>query len=95
VQGLYSDRIQTIVRSRNHDNFDKIAETALEEESAIISKTERYKGSNTSSDNLKCSNCGKNNHVASRYFLKSRKDVRVNRFSTRHEGRGPNRDIIC
>jgi hypothetical protein len=31
VQGLFSDRIQTIVRSRNHDVFDDIAETALEE----------------------------------------------------------------
>jgi len=38
VQGLYSDRIQTIVRSRNYCSFDDIAETALEEESAIFSK---------------------------------------------------------
>jgi hypothetical protein len=35
VQGLASDRIQTIVRSRNYRNFDEIAETALVEESAI------------------------------------------------------------
>jgi hypothetical protein len=42
VQGLYSDRIQAIVKIRNHDNFDEIAETALEEESAIRSKFERY-----------------------------------------------------
>ena len=41
VQGLYSDRIQTTVRSRNHSKFDYIAETALEEESAIFSKNER------------------------------------------------------
>jgi len=33
---LYSDRIQTIVRSRNHSTFDEIAETAIEEESAIF-----------------------------------------------------------
>jgi hypothetical protein len=38
VQGLYSDRIKTIVRSRNRSSFDDIAETALEEESAIFSK---------------------------------------------------------
>ena len=38
VQGLYSDRIQTTVRSRDHSIFDDIAETALEEESAIFSK---------------------------------------------------------
>jgi hypothetical protein len=35
VRGLYSDRLQTIVRSRNHFSFD-IAETALEEESAFF-----------------------------------------------------------
>jgi superfamily I DNA and/or RNA helicase len=39
-QGLYSDRIQTIVRSRNHSSFDDAAETALEEESTIFSKNE-------------------------------------------------------
>jgi hypothetical protein len=44
IQGLYSDRIQTIIRSRNNEDFDKIAETALEEESAIVSKHERYRG---------------------------------------------------
>ena len=43
VQGLASDRIQTIVRSRNYQNFDEIAETALVEESAITSKQERYR----------------------------------------------------
>ena len=95
VQGLYSDRIQTIVRSRNHDKFDEIAETALEEESAIISKTERYKCPNMGSDNLKCSNCGKNGHVTSRCFLKGRKDPRVNHLCARHESRGPSRDIVC
>jgi hypothetical protein len=35
IQGLASDRIQTIVRSRNFQNFDEITETALVEESAI------------------------------------------------------------
>jgi uncharacterized FlgJ-related protein len=32
VQGLYSGRIQTIVRSRNHSSFNDMAETVLEEE---------------------------------------------------------------
>ena len=31
VQGLYSDRIQNIVRSRNYSSFDDFAETSLEE----------------------------------------------------------------
>jgi hypothetical protein len=83
-----------MVRSRDHDIFDEIVETALQEESAIISETDRYKGANMSSDNMKCSNCGRNNHVTSRCFLKGWKDVRVNQFSARHESRGPSRDII-
>lgn len=38
IQGLYSDRIQVIVYSRNNGNFDDIAETTVKEESAIVSK---------------------------------------------------------
>jgi hypothetical protein len=66
VQGLYCNRIQTIIRSRNHSTFDEIAETALEEESERFSKTERYKNSNSNSEGLKCSNCHKLGHVASK-----------------------------
>jgi hypothetical protein len=40
VQGISSDRIQTTVHSRNGSTFDEIAETALEEESAIFSKND-------------------------------------------------------
>ena len=43
VQGLASDRIQTVVRSRNYRHFDEIAETALVEESAIESRQDRYR----------------------------------------------------
>jgi hypothetical protein len=95
VQGLHSDRIQTIVRSRNHANFDEIAETALEEESAIFSKHERYKNNSAHSESPKCSNCNKVGHVASRCYLKERKDARVNHFSVKDEHRGKNSDITC
>ena len=44
VQGLASDRIQTIFRSRNYHNFDEIAETALVEDSAIRSKKKTGRG---------------------------------------------------
>jgi len=93
IQGLYSDRIQTIVRSRNHAGFDDIAETALEEESAIFSKNERYK--NHSTESLRCSNCNKVGHVASRCYLKEKKDTRVNQFSARNENKERNSDITC
>jgi len=95
VQELYSDRIQTTVRSRNHSSFDDIAETALEEESAIFSKNERYKIYNANSEGPKCSNCTKLGHVASRCYLKDRKDARVNQVSVRDENRENNSDITC
>ena len=91
VQVLYSDRIQTIVRSRNYSSFDDIAETALEEESAIFSKNERYKNSNAESP--KCSNCNKLDHVASRCYLKDRKVTMVNQLSVKNESREKNSDI--
>jgi hypothetical protein len=66
----------------------------LVEESAIIPKNKRYKISNMTSDNLKRNNCGKNNHVTSRFFLKGKMNVRVNQFSARHESQWPSRNII-
>ena len=39
VQGIFSDRIQTIVRSRNSSTFDETVGRALEE-SALFSKNE-------------------------------------------------------
>jgi hypothetical protein len=44
VQGFVLDQIQTTVRGKNYSHFDKIAETALVEKSAIISKQDRYGG---------------------------------------------------
>jgi hypothetical protein len=60
IQGLASDRIQTIVRSRNCQNVDKIAETALVEESAIESTLDRYRWEGTSIQ--KFGNRGKRGH---------------------------------
>jgi hypothetical protein len=57
VQGLYSNRIQTTVRSRIHANFDEKAGTALEEESAIVSKNERCRTNTVRADGPQCSNC--------------------------------------
>ena len=81
------------MRSRNHSNFDDIAETALEEESAMFSKNERYKNSNAESP--KCSNCNKLGHVASRCYLKDRKDTRVNQLAVKNENGEKNSDVTC
>jgi hypothetical protein len=70
TQGLQSDRIQTIVRSRNQDDFDEIAETALEEESAIFSKNERHKGAEKY--NVQCTNCKRMGHTSNKCYLKIR-----------------------
>jgi hypothetical protein len=68
IQGLYLDRIQTIVRSRNNENFDDIAETDLEEESAIVIKQERYRVE--AATPAKCGNCGKVGHPTQACFKK-------------------------
>jgi hypothetical protein len=91
IQGLQSDRIQTIVRSRNQDDFDEIAETALEEESAIFSKNERYKGSETHP--LQCTNCKKSGHTSSRCYFKNKPG---NKAHVSHlKANKPIREIIC
>jgi hypothetical protein len=91
IQGLCSDRIQTIVRSRNYASFDDIAETALEEESAIFSKNERYKNVNVST----CSNCHKAGHLANRCYLKDRRDARVNQLTAKVNNPAKSNEVIC
>jgi len=76
IQGLASDRIQTIVRSRNYQNSDEIAETALVEESAIASKQERYRAEGASA--YRCSNCGKPGHSTNKCYSRSKGEARVN-----------------
>ena len=64
VQGLYSDRIQTIVRGRNSDNFNEIAETARKKKVPLFqNKKDIRKGFNP-----KCSRCGRSGHVSSKSY---------------------------
>ena len=76
IQGLASDRIQTIVRSRNYQNFDEIAEMALVEESAIASRHDRYRLEGTTTQ--KCGTCGKTGHASNKCYARSRGETRVN-----------------
>ena len=76
VQGLASDRIQTIVRSRNYQNFDEIAETALVEESAITSKQGRYRLEGILAQ--RCSYCGKLGHFGNMCYSRGKGEARVN-----------------
>lgn len=57
-------------------NFDEIAETALVEESAIVSKQDRYRSEGGKFN--KCSSCGKVGHVSSKCYARERKEVRMN-----------------
>jgi len=86
VQGIVSDRIHTIVRSRNGDTFDEIAETALEEESAIYSKNKRCK-QGTLPSRVACNNCGRAGHIAAKCYLKDKKEARVNKLGAETQGR--------
>jgi hypothetical protein len=86
VQGIASDRIQTVVRSRNGEMFDEIAETALEEESAIYSKNERYR-QGTPPNRVMCNNCGKAGHIAAKCYLKEKRETRVNKLGVEAQGR--------
>lgn len=95
VQRLYSDRTQTTVRSMTHSRFDEVAETAVEGVSAIFSKNETYNSSNVNSEGPKCSNCNKLGHVASRCYLKDKKDMRVNQLSVRNEDQEKMSNITC
>jgi hypothetical protein len=95
VQGLYSDRIQTIVRSRNYANFDDIAETALEEESEIFSKNERNGHANSTVDGPRCSNCHKLGHPTSRCYLRDKKNMLVSQLAANSHSQGKNYDLIC
>jgi hypothetical protein len=52
----------------NYKDFDEIAETALVEESAIVSKQDRYKHEGTGPS--WCNACGKIGHASSKYFSK-------------------------
>ena len=75
TQGLASDRIQTIVRSRNYQNFDEI-EMALVEESAIASRLDRYRLEGTPTQ--KCGNCGKLGYASNKCYTQSKAEAQVN-----------------
>ena len=70
IQGLASNRIQTIVQSCNYQNFDDIAKTALVEDSAIASKQERYQAEGVST--YRCSNCRKTSHLSNKCYVRSK-----------------------
>jgi hypothetical protein len=76
VQGLVSDRIQTIVRSRNCCKFDEISETALVEESALLSKQDRYRAEGSAIP--RCGSCGKVGHSSNKCFSREKREARVN-----------------
>jgi hypothetical protein len=68
--------MQTIVRRRDYGDFNGIAETALVEESAIVSKRDGYRNEGTSPN--RCSSCGKTGQTSSKCYGKDRREARVN-----------------
>jgi len=70
IQGLASDRIQTIVRSRNYQNFNEIVEIALVEESVIASRQEGYRAEGAST--YRCSDCVKPSPSSNKFYSRSK-----------------------
>jgi len=88
---LASDGIQTIALSRNNQNFDEIAETALVDESAIASRLDRYRLERTSTQ--RCGNCGKLGHASNKCYARSRGEAGVNPIVS--GGSGAASQITC
>ena len=66
IQGLYNERIQTIVRSRGESILlSQAIEISLEEESAILSAKERSPSA-ANGPPLRCSKCNKLGHTANK-----------------------------
>jgi len=66
IQGLYNERIQTIVRSRGESILlSQAIEISLEEESAILSVKERSPSA-ANGPPLRCNRCNKLGHTANR-----------------------------
>jgi len=80
VHGLASNRIQTIVRSRNYRNFYEIAETTLVEESAITSKQYRYRAEGSALP--RCGSCGKMGHSSNKCYAREKREARLNPLVT-------------
>lgn len=76
IQGPASGLIQTIVRSRNYQHSDEIAETAIVAESAIASKQDRYRIEGVFA--YRCCNCGKPGHSSMKCYSRSKGVARVN-----------------
>jgi hypothetical protein len=83
------DYTQTVVRSRNNEHFDDIAEIMLEEESSIVSKQERYRLETVIP--TKCENCGKAGHPSNKCFSKRNQHVSQDRL----EKPETKREIVC
>jgi len=72
IQGLFSERIQTIVRSRGESILlSQAIEISLEEESAILSVKERSPSGATGPP-LRCNKCNKLGHTANRRSIPER-----------------------
>jgi ribosomal protein S26 len=81
---LYKDYNQTEFRQLFvvHDDFDDIAETALEDESAVILQSEKYKRPDTSYS-VQFTSHKRIVQVNSKEYGKSKKEYRVKPFSGR------------
>jgi len=72
VQGLYNERIQTIVRSRGESILlSQAIEISLEKETAILSVNEKSPTA-ANGPHLRCNKCNKLGHTANRCSIQDR-----------------------
>ena len=73
INGLINDKIQMIVKSRNLQNFNEIAEIALSEESAMLSRLGKFKNSNEEV----CKICKKPGHIGAKCYFKKNNETKA------------------
>jgi ABC-type ATPase with predicted acetyltransferase domain len=99
-RGLFLIEFRQLFSSRNAQILDEIAETALEEDCAIFSKTEQYRQGSVARK-LTCYKCGKVDHVAAKCYVKDKTDVRISKVGFERKGntcrlrRSRKDDITC
>ena len=85
INGLVNDKIQTIIKSRNLHNLNEIAEVALSEEGAMLSRLGKFK---TPNDEI-CKICKKHGHIAAKCYFKKDNETKALHVTEK------SKEIVC
>jgi len=93
VQGLYSDMIHTIIRSRKHSSFDDNRNGARRGQRNFFRKMKDTRV--VMMLQMVQSAVIATSYVGRMCYLKDRKDTRVNQISIRNDNREKSSDMVC